>query len=93
MLLLYDVTSEKSFLNVREWVDMIQVRSQRRGGEVPGGVGCLGSAGASGMRAHGAAPSPRTVTESRVSEAELRVTSRTGLPQELGTFPRAQGRE
>lgn len=27
VLLLYDVTCEKSFLNVREWVDMIEVRS------------------------------------------------------------------
>lgn len=26
VLLLYDVTCEKSFLNVREWVDMIEVR-------------------------------------------------------------------
>lgn len=25
VLLLYDVTCEKSFLNVREWVDMIEV--------------------------------------------------------------------
>lgn len=25
MLLLYDVTCEKSFLNVREWVDMVEV--------------------------------------------------------------------
>lgn len=28
VLLLYDVTCEKSFLNVREWVDMIEVRNQ-----------------------------------------------------------------
>lgn len=27
VLLLYDVTCEKSFLNVREWVDMIEVMS------------------------------------------------------------------
>ena len=27
VLLLYDVTCEKSFLNVREWVDMVEVRS------------------------------------------------------------------
>lgn len=27
VLLLYDVTCEKSFLNVREWVDMIEVRT------------------------------------------------------------------
>ncbi len=26
VLLLYDVTCEKSFLNVREWVDMIEVK-------------------------------------------------------------------
>lgn len=26
VLLLYDVTCEKSFINVREWVDMIEVR-------------------------------------------------------------------
>ena len=30
VLLLYDVTCEKSFLNVREWVDMIEVRIQNR---------------------------------------------------------------
>lgn len=29
-MLLYDVTCEKSFLNVREWVDMIEVRNQNR---------------------------------------------------------------
>lgn len=28
VLLLYDVTCEKSFLNVREWVDMIEVTHQ-----------------------------------------------------------------
>lgn len=27
VLLLYDVTCEKSFINVREWVDMIEVRA------------------------------------------------------------------
>uniref|UniRef100_A0A3B4APE5 Uncharacterized protein n=1 Tax=Periophthalmus magnuspinnatus TaxID=409849 RepID=A0A3B4APE5_9GOBI len=27
VLLLYDVSCEKSFLNVREWVDMIEVKS------------------------------------------------------------------
>lgn len=27
VLLLYDVTCEKSFLNVREWVDMVEVKS------------------------------------------------------------------
>lgn len=26
VLLLYDVTCEKSFINMREWVDMIEVR-------------------------------------------------------------------
>lgn len=26
VLLLYDVTCEKSFLDVREWVDMVEVR-------------------------------------------------------------------
>lgn len=28
-MLLYDVTCEKSFLNIREWVDMIEVKQYR----------------------------------------------------------------
>lgn len=28
VLLLYDVTCERSFLNVREWVDMIEVKQR-----------------------------------------------------------------
>lgn len=33
VLLLYDVTCEKSFLNVREWVDMVEVRPPPAGAD------------------------------------------------------------
>lgn len=38
VLLLYDVTCEKSFLNVREWVNMIEIRSQNGGAEITLGI-------------------------------------------------------
>lgn len=89
VLLLYDVTCEKSFLNVREWVDMIEVRNTNRGTKKLCGkvvTGCLGKCCFSSL-SEGSRPWGRNGCEMRGSQWHLAVLVNSSVAGQVPTEP------